>query len=225
MSSAPNHEASPLEAAVAAYIAQRGIREVLHFTTNNGALGIFASGAVLSRDRLGQEQYIEHIYVPNCQTRLKDAAWTDYVNLSISRVNSRMLGYSRKWHAIEDIWWMILSFDASLLGHPDVQFVTTNNTYTNCLQRGTGVEGLNALFAPSVEWGWQGSRTNRYPGVPDEWTTDPQAEVLYPQQVPIHYLRRIYVHEPENADTVRSWLPIFQHVPRVPVLHRPEVFR
>jgi hypothetical protein len=211
--------------AVAAYAAERGITELLHFTTNNGALGILATGFVLSRDRLAKEQYIEHIYTPNCPSRHKDSEWTDYVNLSISRVNGRMLGISSgRWHATEDLWWVVLALDGSLLTHPDVHFVTTNNTYHNCLKRNTGVEGLRALFAHSVEWGWQGSHVTRYRGMPDAWTTDPQAEVLYPGQVPIELLRAIYVREEEHADTVRSWFPIFQVLP-VPVEYRPEVFQ
>jgi len=61
--------------------------------------------------------------------------------------------------------------------------------------------------------------------MPDAWTTDPQAEVLYPQKVPIEYLRAIYVRAPEHADTVRSWFPFFPGVPQVPVECRPEVFQ
>lgn len=213
------------DAAVAAYAAERGITDVLHFTTNKGALGIFATGLILSRHRLSKEKYIEHIYVPNCSNRLKDILWTDYVNLSISRVNGRMLGVSENWHRTEDVWWVVLKFDASLLADPGVYFVTTNNTYANCLRRGTGVDGLRALFADSVEWGWYGDRCRRYPGMPDSWTTDPQAEVLYPGQVPVAWLRAVYVREDEHADTVGGWFQFFPAVPRVPVEHRPEVFR
>ena len=75
-----------------------------------------------------------------------------------------------------------------------------------------------------MEWGWQGSHVTRYRGMPDAWTTDPQAEVLYPGQVPIELLRAIYVREEEHADTVRSWFPIFELQP-VPVEYRPEVFQ
>lgn len=212
------------DTAVLAYAAERGISEVLHFTTNKGALGIFAKGAVLSRDRLGGEKYIEHIYTPNCHDRLKDNEWTDYVNLSISRVNNWMLARSQGWHGTEDLWWLVLAFDVSLLADSGVYFVTTNNTYTSCLQRGTGVQGLRALFADSVEWGYYGSRKHRYPGMPKAWTTDSQAEVLYPGQVSVDRLRAVYVRQEEHADTVRGWLAIFPQVSRVPVECRSEVF-
>jgi hypothetical protein len=213
------------DTSVAAYADERAIIEVLHFTTNKGAVGIFSTGAVLSRDSLEREQHVQHIYTPNCDNRLKDADWTGYVNLSISRVNKQMLSTSQGWHSTEDLWWLVLAFDVDLLADQDVYFVTTNNTYTNCLLRGTGVSAMERMFAQSVEWGWYGSRKTRYAGMPDAWTTDPQAEVLYPDRVPLHHLRAAYVYEEEHSDTVRSWFSFYPKVPRVPVVYRPEVFR
>ena len=210
--------------AVAAYAAARGITEVLHFTTNKGLLGILATGSVLCKDRLDCEKYIEHIFTQNCPDRTKDSGWTGYVNMSISRVNNWMLTRSNGWHATEDLWWVVPAFNASLLADPGVYFVTTNNTYDKCLKRDTGVYGLHALFANSVEWGKYGSFKCRYPGMPEAWTTDPQAEVLYPGEVPVSMLRAIYVREPEHADAVRAMLAICQQELRVPVQHKPEVF-
>jgi ssDNA thymidine ADP-ribosyltransferase, DarT len=214
----------PHDEAVIEYVAGKGISEVLHFTTNLGAVGIFATGMVRSRDRLASDQTVQHIYTPNCASRIKDIAWTDYVSMSISRVNDRMLGVSQRWHSTEDLWWVVLAFDVSLLADPGVYFVTTNNTYTSCLRRGTGISGLEALFAQSVEWGWQGTHHIRYPGTPDAWTTDPQAEVLYPGEVPVSRLRAVYVRYEEHADSARAWLTLFPNVPSVPVEHKPEVF-
>ena len=61
--------------------------------------------------------------------------------------------------------------------------------------------------------------------MPDSWPTDSQAEVLYPGQIPVSQLRGIYVRDEEHADTVSSWFPIFPEVQRVPVEHKPEVYR
>jgi hypothetical protein len=218
-------ETSATDEAVTAYAARRGVQEILHFTTNRGLVGILATGAVLSRDLLDSDKYIEHIYTPNCFSRLKDSEWTGYVNLSISRVNNWMLTKSQEWHETEDVWWAVLAFDTSLLADPGVYFVTTNNTYTSALKRGTGVSALQAMFAESVEWGYRGSRIYRRPDIIDAWTTDPQAEVLYPERVPADLLRAIYVREEEHVDTVRSMLACFQNAPDVVVEHKPEVFQ
>jgi hypothetical protein len=210
---------------VLTYAAERGITEVLHFTTNKGLTGILATGAVKSRRRLDSDKHIEHIYTPNCENRLKDREWTDYVNLSISRVNGQMLGVSENWHRQDDVWWLVLAFGPEILADPGVFFTTTNNTYTNCVVRGQGVQGLSALFAESVEWGWYGSRKRRYSGIPDSWPTDPQAEVLYPGEISLRQLTSIYVRRVHELDDVRGLLGAFPSAPSVPVLHKPEVFQ
>ena len=211
--------------AVATYAAERRISEVLHFTTNKGLLGIFATGVVLSRDRLDVDKYLEHIYTPNCRDRLKDPDWTDYVSLSISRVNGHMFDRSERWHATEDVWWAVLSFAPSILSDPGVWFATTNNAYQSTVRRGTGVKGLSDMFAKTVPWGHYGSVHVRAANMPASSTTDPQAEVLYPRGVLIDHLRAIYVREPQHTDQVNSWFGIFPDVPRVPVEHKPEVFQ
>lgn len=205
-------------------IRRRRIEEVLHFTTHKGLIGILASKAVLCRDRLETSQHIEYIYTPNCSHRLKDADWTGYVNLSISRVNGRMLRVSSNdWHASDGVWWAVLSFRADLLTNPGVHFTTTNNTYP-CVRRGTGDSALEELFAAQVEWGYYGSHKVRYPNMPDWFTTDPQAEVLYPDQLALeHRLQAVYVGDPEHTDHVHGLIQTLD-VPDVDVIYRPEVF-
>jgi ssDNA thymidine ADP-ribosyltransferase, DarT len=207
-------------------IKERSIREVLHFTTSPGLVGILASGKVMCRDRLPTEKHIEYVYTPNCPNRLKDAEWTGYVNLSISRVNQRMLNVSsNRWHADDDFWWIVLAFDVSILTESGVFFTTTNNTYQRCVRRSEGADGLRALFAPSVEFGHHGSRQHRYDGMPDQFTTDEQAEVLYPDAIPIDKVRALYVREAEHADSAMGLIDMWPSTPRIPVVHKPEVFQ
>lgn len=56
-------------------IAERGIESILHFTTNRGSLGLFASRALKSRQRLNADQQLKHIFQPNARYRDKDRAW------------------------------------------------------------------------------------------------------------------------------------------------------
>src|SRR5918995_1510343 len=120
-----------------------------------------------------------------------------------------MFNTSERWHATEDLWWVVLAVDVSVLADPGVWFATTNNTYTATVNRGTGAAGLAALFADAVPWGHYGSVCFRHRNMAASWTTDPQAEVLYPEQVPIDRLRAVYVREPEHADQVHSWFGLF----------------
>lgn len=216
------HDSWSLDTTVLEYARQRDITEVLHFTTHHGLIGIGATGAVQSRDGLSVDAYLEHIYLPNCKSRLKDADWTGYVNLSITRVNKDMLGFSKNWHQEDGVWWCVLAFDAELLAYPGVYFATTNNIYP-AVRRDTGLAGLSALFSPSVA-GRYGVLTQRNSLTPANMPTDPQAEVLFPERVPLSSLRAIYVPDEDNIDHVYSLFGTLSELPRVPVQCKPEVF-
>lgn len=195
----------------------RGITDVVHFTTLQGALGVLASQALKSRERLPSEKYLEHVYRPNAGFR-KDRAWLDYVNLSIQRVNNWMFGKSTEWHDAGR--WVLLSFDVAVLSHPGVVFATTNNIYPSCL-RAEGLGGFSRLFDPEVKgrYGQVHSREEKHAS----WPTDRQAEVLYPGELSCEYLRRVDVQVAETADSVHGILSGVGM--KVPVHHAPEVFR
>ncbi|MCX4856653.1 DarT ssDNA thymidine ADP-ribosyltransferase family protein [Streptomyces canus] len=210
------------KATIDSIIRTRGIAEVLHFTTNNGLLGILGTASVQSRKRLPEERYVEHILKFNCATR-KDRPWLDYVNLSISRINDWMFDSSERWHEVDKVWWAALSFAPSILTDPGVYFTTTNNIYP-AVRRGTGPDGLGALFAPEVR-GRYSERIVRGVSYPPNWTTDRQAEVLYPAQLSLTELQRIYVREEHHADDISGWFASFPKTTPVPVVCAPEVFR
>ena len=92
---------------VVAAARERGIAQVVHFTTVSGLTGVLASKAVKSRSRLPTDKYLEHVYQPNSAIR-KDRAWLDYVNLSITRINDWMFDSSASWHVLEDNPWVFL---------------------------------------------------------------------------------------------------------------------
>lgn len=213
---------------VADVIAGRGIAEILHFTTNTGLLGMLASGEIQSRERLPKEKYLERVYRPNAKFR-KDPAWVDYVNLSISRINTEFFEHTSRWHRDRDVWWCVVAVDPVILTHEGVYFATTNNMYSGVRQR-PGEEGLEALFAPRVKR-WNNNVVERPEGLPAALTTCHQAEVLYPKGVPSEYFRGIYVATGEHADIVGTQsdilLPPDVEVPgssELPVHVRPKVF-
>ncbi|MCU1580007.1 MAG: hypothetical protein JWP19_2211 [Rhodoglobus sp.] len=204
-------------------IATRGITEILHFTTNNGLLGILASGRVLSRHRLNENDLVSAVRLPVWAVR-KDPNWTDYVNLSIDEVSRRMLATSEEQHRNNpDVWWTVLSFAPEILTHEGVWFTTTNNTYNSTVRRGEGLAGLEDLYAEPIPWGWYGAQSWRSSNTPNNRPTDAQAEVLYPIQLPLDHLRSVSVREEEHIDEVAGWLATMT-LPDFSVLHRPDVF-
>ncbi len=197
----------------------RGIQEVVHFTTSPGLLGILDAGVVLSRPRVREEQRLEFIVELNCPI-LKDPAWADYVNLSISEINNDLFQISAtRWHP--DLWWAILAFDPTILSHGDVFFTTTNNIYPAVL-RGTGEAALEAMFAGRVA-GKYAQPMDRWPGMPPYLTTDERAEVLYPRQLSVDHLKRIYVSTVEHEDAVHAHLGLVGRK-AIPVTADPQRF-
>lgn len=175
----------------------RGIKELLHFTTNRGLTGILATKRVMPRSSLSKDKYLELIVKPNSEFR-KDGEWLNFVNLSISRVNSRFFAISAtNWHANEDLWWCILAFSPELLAHDGVYFTTTNNIYTGVV-RGQGIDGFRGLFGDRVHQ-YLGRYAQRGPDHNPAFTTCEQAEVLYPGSVSTEYLNGIYVDDDQHA--------------------------
>jgi hypothetical protein len=197
-------------------INDRSITEIMHFTTNRGFVGALAAEFVLSRARLPENKYIEKIVHENSAYRPEAAEhfdksqdWLDYVNLSISDINSRFFIYSTEWHKHADVWWVIMAFSPEIISHEGVFFATTNNAYEHC-RRQQGIEGFNQLFVPRVlrKGNWSATRMGR----PDSHATCEQAEVLYPQRLSMDFLQTVYVRTDEDADRVAGWLREFSRL-------------
>jgi len=188
------------DAAIAQVISQRGIPEVVHFTTNNGLVGILRTGRLSANAFLQDEQCLRHVLKINSIDRSRDAMWLEYINISISRINDYFFKYSKSRVKHDDAYWCILGFDPSVMTHPGVQFATTNNAYPLTL-RAMGAAGLEALFAPTIHRkpSWS---TNRVVGALPFHPTCRQAEVLYPGHLSLDYLRNIYVASGDVSDEV-----------------------
>lgn len=203
-------------------IKRRNITEVLHFTTNEGLLGILHTRFLKSRKRLPVDKQLEYIFKPNAIWR-KDTQWLDYINLSISRINAQFFEISsNKWHRERDIWWCVLSFDPVIITHEGVYFATTNNMYTS-VKRGQGVEGLEALFAARLIQ-YSDKVVRRDPEQPLCYTTCSQAEVLYPGELSTEFLKKIYVNKSEHHDEICGQCSGVGH-PTVEVIVSSAVFK
>jgi hypothetical protein len=184
-------------------IEKRGIQEILHFTTNKGITGILATKSLKSRVLLSEIQYLEHIYQYNCPDRSRDKDWWGYVNLSITSINTHLFGISTgRWHAKEDGWWCILSFSPEICCHEGVLFTTTNNMYSGA-KRTPGAKGLEKMFDPTIVQ-WSGQTICRQTCIEENKPTCEQAEVLYPKELSLKYLTKVYVRDDETAAKYES---------------------
>lgn len=207
--------------AIGKIIAHRGVQEILHFTKgSSGLTGILHVRAVQSRQRLERDHRLAYIFEPNAKFR-KDKAWLDYVNLSISEINSTFFAASGNWHKEKGKWWVILAFDPIIAEHPGVYFTTTNNFYSG-VRRDQGATGLQALFVDRIST-WQNNTVLRGKNMPSHLTTCEQAEVLYPGEISTSYLRRIYVRDGEDQDDTMAQLETLGHN-EIEVVLAPERF-
>lgn len=203
-------------------VESRGVKEILHFTTNKGVLGILDSKCVRARKRLDNDARLEYIFTPNAALRTRDKAWLDYVNLSVSRLNTEFFSVSaRQWHAYKDFWWCVLAFSPEILSHEGVWFTTTNNIYTG-VRRETGGVGLEGMFAREVVR-WNANIVRRNDSMPRNFTTCEQAEVLYPGEILTKYLEHIYVANDEVADELAGQMSAVMH-PELDIKIAPELF-
>jgi hypothetical protein len=207
--------------AIDEFLRVHGVREILHFTTNVGLVGILGDEKLLARSELPAERHLVNVYRTNAKVRY-DKVWVDHVNLSLSRINAKFFGASRAWHHNRDVWWCVLAFDPVIASHPEVKFATTNNRYSGCRRR-SGIEGLRALWAPKVHQ-YEGMWAERTPQHQRAWPTCRQAEVLYPIAVSTEFLRCVYVVSEMHGDIAETNVDVLGHAP-IPVEVRPDVFR
>lgn len=200
----------------------RGVEEVVHYTTSDGLVGILHLKRVLSRPKLPKEKSLEFILTFNTPT-VRDRGWENYVNLSITDINTKLFGHSfKKWH--KDAKWRILAFDPIVMTHDGVVFTTTNNAYYSAVVRCPGREGLEKVFAEEVK-DYEGGvitkkRSNKRPA---RNTTSEEAEVLYPHELSTEFLKRVYVMTGEEQDEVYAQIHAVDHPP-VEVIVSPEKF-
>lgn len=193
--------------------AARGITRLRHFTTDRGALGIIATGQLRSRALLTTDNYLEHIYLPNCDVR-RDPAWLNYVNLSVTEINASFFAICSgkpAWHADMDGFWVIVDLVPDLVWDKGVTFVNTNNRYTGA-RRGVNLAGFEEMFAPTVRPWYSAPTISRPAALASNLTTDQQAEVLYPNFVPSDRIDRLIVRESEHAATLEGQLRVFRNI-------------
>lgn len=198
---------------------ERGVTEILHFTTDKGVLGSLRKQCLLPRSQVSDDPDLAFIF--NAVWPVKLPEWIDYISLSVSRINREL--FDRAEHNLPGRWWAVMSFGIGILDTPGVVFTTTNNAYDDVCRRGEGVAGFEDMFAERVPWGYYGTTQYRRPDCPANQPTHRQAEVLYPGQLDLDHLQCVYVRSSEQRRMVRAWCSAFDRAPPA-VEIRPEVF-
>lgn len=158
------------------FVAERGITALFHFTRARNLDSIFARGLV-PRNILHREGFDGF----NDQHRIDG---TDAVCLSIGFPNYKMFYGIQKDHAGET--WVILVIHPQALWDLDCAFCVANAASNGVtaipLAQRKSVVAMQAMFAD-----WPGKPRAEL-NIPDNYPTNPQAEVLALQGVPRQYI-------------------------------------
>lgn len=158
------------------FVAERGIKLLMHFTRASNLTSILARGLV-PRNTLALEGFHEF----NDQYRIDG---TDAVCLSIDFPNYKMFYGIQKDHAGET--WVIVCINPQALWDLDCAFCTANaasNSVTAIpLSQRRTLGAMQAMYAD-----WPGKARSEL-NIPNNYTTNPQAEVLALKGVPRKYI-------------------------------------
>ena len=198
---------------------ERGVKEILHFTTDKGVLGSLRKDRLLSRERVSDDPDLAFIF--NAVWPVKLPEWVDYISLSVTSINRDL--FERAERNLPGRWWAVMSFDIEMLDDPGVVFTTTNNAYDDVCRRQEGVDGFEDMFSEQVPWGHYGSFRCRAATCAPSQPTHRQAEVLYLGEISLEHLECVYVRDAEQRRMIRAWCSAFDREP--PEIEiRPEIF-
>lgn len=160
-------------------IQNRGIKHVFHFTQLSNLDSILANG-ILTRDYAGARQLVCSI---NDHER-----WDGHTNASCCSIgfpNYKM--FYRLQLADDNIEWVVLALFPSVLVEKDCAFYPTNAA-SNAVRhfpptQYKGAQALQNLFSENPQ-----KPTRAEMKLPDDCTTDPQAEVMVFDQIEPKYI-------------------------------------
>ncbi|WP_373842010.1 DarT ssDNA thymidine ADP-ribosyltransferase family protein [Limosilactobacillus sp.] len=170
-------------------IRKRHITRLCHFTKSSNLPFILGDGrfernGILSTAQIRQSSYLEELDKKRLDGHL------DYVCCSVQHPNDRYFK-SRQWQERSDLFnqWAVLYIDPSVIG--DTSLFSPVNAAT---ARGANIHGglsaFQALFASPVHYLRRGHDNieERDPSLPNNYPTDPQAEVMIKDKIPVEQI-------------------------------------
>lgn len=175
----------------------RNIKFLVHFSPFPNLESILKFG-ILSRKKMEKR---EIKYIPVDPLRLDN--FLNFISVSISFPNYKMFFRVRQEKKIS---WVILRLDPAVLWELNSKFFISN---ASARRVGNLVEDLEELFGNACfneNPNFQGSAaiSREDLGIPDCFTTDPQAEVMVEGEIPREYIKGIITENWEMEEKARE---------------------
>ena len=177
--------------AIQKIVRDRGITQLVHFTTLQNLFGIVEMDGLIARDNLIQiaaqrkDQYLLDYIAFNDSVRLD--MHTGHINLSIQHPNPLLFRRFRQRFAQCDVWCVLL-IAPECMTIPGTLFTLGNAASRHVRSAGIGSNSadLEAMFGDTILTGNQyEQRTLTRKELAPCYPTDPQAEVMIPSRVPL----------------------------------------
>jgi len=174
---------------------RRGITQLVHFTMINH-LGQILKEGIFSRRKLRKDK----LNNPNYSfTDLDDYGNnSEWISTTISFPNYKMF-YKKRMnkegleHLKEAKGWAVIALDSKVIWELDCRF-----SHLNAAARSYFTTPSFAKYEKFVLM--FGQSNLRSPNLPDEYTSDPQAEVLVSDYIPTKYIKEIFFEDIESAN-------------------------
>ena len=176
---------------------KRGIENLVHFTTLNYLDQLLNEG-IFSRDKLRKDKLNSQNYI---FTDANDFAGNaEWISTSISFPNNKMF-YSKRMgnlkHLEQVIGWVVIALDSKILWELNCRFTHVNAAKYRYFTAPTYSkhEKFDLMFEKS---------DLRSPTLPDNFTTNVQAEVLVQDFIATKYIKKIIFEDIEAANTFQN---------------------
>lgn len=176
---------------IVSFLKENNIEYLVHFTPIKNLKSILEHG--ICSNKYCNEHGIK--FIPTDSDRLD--GYTDFVSLSISFPNYKMF-YKKRQTMDEDF--AVLLIDSSVLKLYDQKErkFSNKNAASNNSQKGGSFEYLKQMFErPSLR---------EKLGLQENYTTDPQAEVLIKGRIPTDYIKEIHINTLDAYEEVKEYV-------------------
>lgn len=167
----------------------RQIPYLVHFTPLANVESILEFG-LMSRNALHNHRYV-------FTDEYRSDGWLDWISSSVSFPNYKMF-YAKK-NSLKDIdGWAVLLIKRDALWELDCKFILTNAASYGIRmfqdEKWSSVEAFEEMF----------NHVEHRNGIPEYFTTDPQAEVMIKKEIPRSFIGTIAVERPHDVDRLNG---------------------
>lgn len=167
----------------------RQIPYLVHFTPLANVESILEFGLV-SRNALANQRYV-------FTDEYRSDGWLDWISSSVSFPNYKMF-YAKK-NSLKDIdGWAVLLIKRDVLWELDCKFILTNAASYGIRifqdEKWSSVEAFEEMF----------NHVEHRNGIPEYFTTDPQAEVMIKKEIPRSFIGMVAVERPHDVDRLNG---------------------